>query len=177
MARLAQEFYGAADACSTLFGFAPQDVHAPGYHHLEETLPSALLEAWRGNFGIYTGRNAAEAQWVLERSGLAPYFPTARRSTTSLGLLKPDPTGLHRLIDSAFVETALFVGETLDDLMTVRRYRTQYPKAPTVILAGLTRGSMGDRSHDIFHRFEADLIAPDVTTLLLAIAQGTRPSP
>lgn len=172
---MAKELYGGEDSCEQLFGFSPHYFKKPGYHHLERDLINpSHLSRWHGRVGIYTGRNEPETQFVLRRSGLAQFFSSENCLTTDSGYIKPDPEGIRFILDHGQYESALFIGDTLDDLRTVDGYRTRYPHAAPLYFAGITQGAMGPHSERIFAQHQADFIAPDAATLITALNGLTR---
>ncbi|MCY0900434.1 MAG: HAD-IA family hydrolase [Firmicutes bacterium] len=139
--RLTQEIYAGDEATPALFGGPPRYVHGRGTHWQERNLLSpSELDGYHGFLGIYTGRNRAEAALALNRTGLARYFPDRMQVTASDGVLKPDPQGLQRLCADVPSQPALFIGDTIDDLEAVRRFRERHQEPP-LLFAAVTRSS------------------------------------
>jgi HAD superfamily hydrolase (TIGR01548 family) len=171
IAQIAQEYYVGSQLCSTVFGSPPHVHGLEGFHHLEHDLvPPSLLEPWEGRIAIYTGRNGAETQLVLNRAGLAKFFPDNRKVTADSGFIKPNPEGLKLLLPPMGRDQVVFLGDTLDDLRTVQNFRRQHPREPEIFFVGVTGGSMGDQSEVLFAEHDADVITASVQAFLTTIA-------
>jgi HAD superfamily hydrolase (TIGR01548 family) len=94
---------------------------SPGLREREQLLADrGLLErlASRLPLGVVTGRPRAEAEWFLERSGVADLFATL--VCMEDGPLKPDPAPVRTALSNLGVTRAWMVGDTPDDLMAAR---------------------------------------------------------
>lgn len=172
IAQIAQEYYAGSQLCSTIFGSAPLVHGLDGFHHLEQDLvPPSFLHPWKDRIAIYTGRNRAETQLVLNRAGLADLFPDNRKVTADSGCIKPNPEGLELLLPMRADGQVVFIGDTLDDLRTVQNFRQQHPQGPDLLFVGVTAGSMGDQSATLFLENEADIITPSAAAFLTAIRE------
>src|SRR6266699_2513019 len=78
--------------------------------------PSALLEqlAARWPLAIVTGRPRAEAQWFLERAGIAQLFATVVAMEDAPS--KPNPAPVRLALERLGVRRAWMVGDTPDDM-------------------------------------------------------------
>ena len=171
IAQIAQEHYAGSQLCSTIFGSSPIVHGLEGFHHLERDLvPPFLLERWEDRIAIYTGRNGAETQLVLNRAGLAKFFPDHRKVTSDSGFIKPNPEGLELLVPPMGDNYVVFLGDTLDDLRTVQNFRGQHPHGPEILFVGVTGGSMGDQSEALFAKHNADVIVPSAKAFLTTFA-------
>jgi HAD superfamily phosphatase len=165
--RLCCAVYG-GDRCEAMFGFPAEGVDGPGLCEREVPLVSAArLLRFPGALGLYTGRNRGETAFALERLGVAGRIPAARIVDSDSGFAKPDPGGLAAIARAAGdPASALFVGDNIDDLETVRRHR-ELPPGPTEYgFAGVLGGTLGDMSLDVYTTGRADYIAPRVDALL-----------
>lgn len=89
----------------------------PGLREREVLIPSsALLErlARRRPLAIVTGRPRAEAQWFLERAGIAHLFGTVVAMEDAPS--KPDPAPVHLALERLGVRRAWMIGDTPDDV-------------------------------------------------------------
>lgn len=139
--RIFDEIYWGADSFPEMFGEAPRFVtDAPGCWHQErQLLPADLLDKLQAagirHFGIATGRNRQELATVmatLQESGLDRRIPPEGIVTGDV-LAKPDgrvlQLALSGLADQAendgrpAPQSALFCGDTRDDLQAVLNYR------------------------------------------------------
>jgi HAD superfamily phosphatase len=102
-------------------------------------VPKRRLELWaeRAELALFTGRTRRELRHTLERFGMSKVF---RRIVTmdDVERLKPDPEGLHRLLDGADPSTALYLGDVLDDALAAKH-------AAIPFLGVLRRGSEAHR--------------------------------
>lgn len=83
----------------------------------EVLIPStSLLErlAQRRPLAIVTGRPRAEAQWFLERAGIAHLFGTVVAMEDAPA--KPDPAPVRRALERLGVRRAWMIGDTPDDV-------------------------------------------------------------
>ena len=165
----------AGDRCQSMFGFAAEGVAGPGLCERERPLVAAgRLLAWPGALGIYTGRNGGETEFALQRLGVAGRLRPELVITSDLGFSKPDPRGLAAVAKAAGnPAAALFVGDNVDDIETVRRYRLQPAWAGTAFgFAGVLGGTLGDLAAEVFTAGEADLIAPGAASLIEALLRA-----
>lgn len=166
--RLGCEVYGGVDGAGLLFGITPRHVQEPGLFHRERPLldPARLA---RGNWrvGVYTGRQAAEAGPALAACGLAERVAPELLCAADGPYLKPDPAGLRHLAARLGTRAGLFFGDNLDDIRTVLNYRAAaVPADPPFFFAGILGGALGEQTEPVFRELGADLIAPDVNTVL-----------
>lgn len=160
------ELYGGGDWCETLFGFVPLDYTGPGYCNREElTLNVELLRTAGKKYGIYSGRYHREALPVLERCTLNG-LPEATMRFADGQYVKPNPQGLLAISEHYRLRMGIFVGDNVDDARTVQNYKRQYPGAPGFLFCGITTGTLGEASEQIFTDMGADIIATDVNALL-----------
>jgi HAD superfamily phosphatase len=84
-------------------------------------VPRWRLERWakRAELALFTGRTRKELAHTLEHFGVKDVF---RRVVTmdDVERLKPDPQGLHYLIDGVEPSGALYLGDNLDDALAAR---------------------------------------------------------
>ncbi len=70
----------------------------------------------RHRLGIVTGRLRREAEWALERFGVAECFEVLVAHEDCLpGRLKPDPAGVNLALHRMRAGRAVYLGDTLDD--------------------------------------------------------------
>lgn len=168
--RLCCEHYGGTDWCLPMFGFVPQIVREPGLFNRETPLiRPEVLDRWSGPIGIYTGRVGSEARPALARCGLAERVPDWALLSADGAHVKPDPGGLDLLARQTGARSGLFIGDNIDDLRTVQRYRQELPAGAPFLFAGILGGALGDRTGSIFAAMDADLIATDVNAVLAAV--------
>jgi HAD superfamily phosphatase len=102
-------------------------------------VPRRRLERWAKHteLALFTGRTRRELRYTLEHFGVAHLF---RRVVTmdDVERLKPDPEGLHFLLDGVPPRNALYLGDNLDDALASRSARVPF-------LGVLPRGSAAHR--------------------------------
>lgn len=92
-----------------------------GYRERERPIVSKeTLEGWsrRLPLGVVTGRPRAEAEWFLERHGLAGSFSALVTLEDAPG--KPDPSPVRLALRALGVERAWMLGDTPDDIAAAR---------------------------------------------------------
>lgn len=168
LVQLAQEFYAGRKWCAKLFGFEPQyvDIEA-GFLERERTLIDMSLIPKDLKLGILTGRAKREATLALERIGLLCVIPEEFWVTDDDPIRKPDPKALSVLMDKLGASTAIYVGDTVDDLKMVNDYKLAASPAATSVWVCMTlTGPNGEKNKTLFLEQGADIIATDVNSLL-----------
>ncbi|MCX7642981.1 MAG: HAD-IA family hydrolase [Armatimonadetes bacterium] len=166
--QLAQEFYAGRKWCARLFGFEPQyvDIEA-GFLEREKTLIELSLLPKGVKLGILTGRAKRETRLALERIGLLPFIPEEFWVTDDDPIRKPDPKALTVLTEKLGASSAIYVGDTIDDLRMVNEYKANANlNAPTVWACMTLTGPNGEKNRGFFLEQGADIIATDVNALL-----------
>lgn len=146
---------------------APPDLATNGYINNEPViLQSATADELTSRFaiGVFTGRPAAEAAIALDRVGL-PVPPEYRVTMDDEVPGKPDPTGLIRLARRLEVDSAVFVGDTLDDIRTATN-ATQTDSTRTYHSVGvLTGGLTGEAGRNQYAEAGADAVINSINDL------------
>lgn len=82
-----------------------------------------VLMRLRSNFklGIVTGRPRAEAEYVLSRFNLTRYFDIlVALEDVPIGKTKPDPYSVQLALQQLQVQSALYLGDTIDDMIAAK---------------------------------------------------------
>jgi HAD superfamily phosphatase len=100
----------------------------PGNVSREKWLVTHLrLERWsrRADLALFTGRTRRELRHTLERSTATSFF---RRAVTldDVKKGKPDPEGLHLLLEGAPPRDAVYLGDNIDDALAAKRARVPF---------------------------------------------------
>jgi HAD superfamily hydrolase (TIGR01548 family) len=84
-------------------------------------LPAAELEslARRAELAIFTGRTREELDHTLENSGARKYFSKVV-TVESVANPKPHPEGLRMILAGRPPQTALYIGDNVDDALAAR---------------------------------------------------------
>jgi phosphoglycolate phosphatase-like HAD superfamily hydrolase len=118
-------------------------------------------------FGILTGRAKRETILALERLGLLSLIPEDFWLTDDDPIRKPDPKALSVLMDKTGALSAIYVGDTVDDLKMVNDYKANArPHDPVVWVCMTLTGPNGEKNRTFFLEQGADIIATDVNALL-----------
>jgi HAD superfamily phosphatase len=85
------------------------------------------LERWsrRAELALFTGRTRRELRFTLDGTQSKILF---RRSVTMDDVIKgkPDPEGLHQLLDGTAPGNALYLGDNVDDALSAQRARVPF---------------------------------------------------
>lgn len=175
--QLAQEFYAGRKWCPRLFGFEPQYVDIEsGFLERERALIDLSLLPEDMKMGILTGRAKRETVLALERIGLIARIPEDFWLTDDYPIRKPDPKAIAVLMDKLEAMTAIYVGDTVDDLKMVNDYKaTAAPNSPSVLVCMTLTGPNGERNRTLFLEQGADIIATDVNALLSYLKHFGKP--
>lgn len=163
-----QQLYLGRERYAELEGGEPDPaIEAEGFIENESALiESGTLDWLTENFrvGVVTGRPAAEAAIALSRVGLD--VPDVHRFTMDSRVPgKPDPTALVTLADRFDVDTLAFVGDTLDDVRTVKNATETDPNCEYLAIGVLTGGLTGDTGREAFERVEADHVLETINDI------------
>jgi HAD superfamily phosphatase len=84
--------------------------------HERWLLPKPALKrlAKHSELAIFTGRVARELDYTLERNGLRSFFKTVV-TVESVKQGKPEPEGLHLILNGRDPATAIYLGDNIDD--------------------------------------------------------------
>jgi HAD superfamily phosphatase len=126
--RIAKEFYAGEKYCFRLYGFHPEILDNIEGNIEKETLtvkPRIEEMLKKYDVGILTGRNRAETDFIIEKIKWKAWLKPDIVVTAEDNMIKPSPAGLEYLLGKFHSKLALFVGDTMDDLMTVRNFNLQ----------------------------------------------------
>lgn len=168
LVQLAQEFYAGRKWCARLFGFEPQYVDLEeGFLEREKSLVELSLLPKDMKLGILTGRARRETRLALERLGLLTIIPEEFWVTDDDPIRKPDPKALRVLVEKLEANSAIYVGDTIDDLQMVNDYKANMDwSAPQVWVCMTLTGPNGEKNRRFFLEQGADMIATDINALL-----------
>ncbi|MCS7185787.1 MAG: HAD-IA family hydrolase [Armatimonadetes bacterium] len=168
LVQLAQEFYAGRKWCPRLFGFEPQHVDIEfGFLERERTLIELSLLPKDMKLGILTGRAKRETMLALERVGLLPIIPEEFWVTDDDPIRKPDPKALTVLMEKLGANSAIYIGDTIDDLQMVNDYKANMKFNDPKVWACMTlTGPNGEKNRGFFLEQGADIIATDINALL-----------
>jgi len=151
--------------CERLYGYAPTLYTGEGYISRDRPLLDLSKLPEGKMIGVQTGRTLEEARIGLEMCGLAGLIPEAQVVTKSDGFQKPQPGGLAKLAERMGFSNALYIGDALDDLRTVKNFNQSGGPA-SFLSAQVLTGPAGKANEKLFRTSGADILAADVNEVL-----------
>lgn len=167
--KIFQEIYAGEEYCFNIYGFHPSLVKTEGLIKQERIIIDKNKEKFLQNFslGILTGRTKREAKLVLKRLGWDDFISKEKIVTADDGLEKPHPQGLKKLANSLKTELGIYVGDTWDDMITVKNFNKKVKT--TKFLSAMVLGeefNLRSKSVKLYLNEEVDLLAQDVNYIL-----------
>ncbi|HEY3298230.1 MAG TPA: HAD-IA family hydrolase [Armatimonadota bacterium] len=163
--RLFMEVYS-GDLCREVYGFPAETFRGPGLIHQDRPLLNTKLIPDGVRIGIATGRTGGETAMTLKLMEWNDIFPPNAIVTEDDGFKKPDPGILRLASERIGTDKNIYIGDTPDDLRTVRQYDTSEQKMlACTVLSGLDAPSLAERFMDQ----KSDMIADNVNAALEAI--------
>lgn len=170
--RLFQELYGGVDYCEKLYGHKPEFNKRQGLLNEERIiLDKALLEPFMPKVGVLTGRTKEEAEIGLERAGLSGMIPAGAvfyDTGSDPDMRKPSPTALHKLAAILDGAVTLYIGDVMDDLLTVKNANVN-PAAPCVFLSAIVVNPLHRDETALFMKEGADIVSLEVDEVIKAV--------
>jgi HAD superfamily phosphatase len=170
--RLFQELYGGVDYCKRLYGHKPKFNKRKGLLNEERImLDRSFLEPFMPKVGVLTGRTKEEAAIGLERAGLSDLIaPEAvfYDSGHDPDMRKPRPAALHKLAAKPDGAVTLYIGDVMDDLLTVKNANVD-PAAPCVFLSAIIVNPLRRDEAALFMKEGADIVSLDVNEAIKAV--------
>jgi len=121
--RTFQEFYAGTKYCEQLYGFVPEIHDGAGSIEKERILlDTTLLRKWRRKTGILTGRMKNETEAALSMLKLENIDRDLVEYCDYILPDKPHPAKIERILDRADSRNALYIGDSIDDYLTVVNY-------------------------------------------------------
>jgi len=165
--RIFVELY-AGDLCPEIYGFEPKLVTGPGLIRRDRPILDRRFLPASLKLGIATGRTAGETTVGLRLMGWSNLFPPHAVVSEGDGFQKPDPGILSLAVQRLDAERPMYVGDTPDDLLTVRRYNEIGGEMLCcIVLTGPARRESGGKAR--FAERHADIIADNVNAALAAV--------
>lgn len=153
-----QEFYGGEEYCDSLYGFAPQSYKGKGSVESEIILlDTALISGWNGAMGILTGRTKEETELALKKLQIADINRNLVQYNDDILPDKPHPEKIVRILHNADSNAAIYIGDSIDDYLTVFNYNKYGQKRR--LRFGLV-AERGDNFPDDARNFMAESVNP-----------------
>ena len=156
----------AGEYTERLYGRPVEYYRGPGYINQDRPLIDPSRVPQDKKLGVQTGRTWEEAWLGMEFTRLHGLIPDEHVVTKRDKFHKPDPGGLALLARRLAFTHALYIGDTLDDLRTVRNFNVLGNQAATFWGALVLTGPAGAANAKTFRRAQPDLLAPDVHAVL-----------
>ena len=169
--RICNEYYWGADLLQDRLGLEPAFHTGAGFVSLEQPLvPVGFFDEVKAvhvrRFGIITGRSPVELQAGLHtlRKVVGPgvHFDVM---ITSSHIRKPDPRALVEAARAIETKSALYIGDTGDDLQLVLNYRSAGTSAISCLAAIVAKPGLAEH----FAHAGADIVLDRTTELPAAI--------
>ena len=167
--KIFQEIYAGEEYCFNIYGFHPSLIKKDGLIKQERIIIDKKKKDFLQNYsiGILTGRTKREARIALERLGCEDNVFDGRIITADDGLEKPHPQGLKKLSASLKTKLGIYVGDTWDDLITVKNINKEERKIKFLSAIVLGGGfDLRSKAVKFYLNEEVDLLAQDVNSIL-----------
>ncbi len=167
--KIFQEIYAGGEHCYNIYGFYPSLIQKDGLIKQERIIIDKNKKNFLQKFslGILTGRNEREAKVALERLGWDDIISKKRIVTADDGVGKPHLQGLKKIADSLKTKLGIYVGDTWDDLITVKNINKE--EGVTKFLSAIVLGEEFDlrgKSAKFYLNAGVDLLSQDVNSIL-----------
>src|SRR5665648_144151 len=167
--KIFREIYAGEEYCYIIYGFHPSLVKIEGLIKKEKIIIDKKKKDFLQNFsiGILTGRTKKEARIALERLSWDDIISEGKIITADDGLEKPHPQGLKRLSATLKTKLGIYIGDTWDDLLTVKN--TNKEERVTKFLSAIVLGKESDlrgKSAKFYLNAGVDLLTQDVNSIL-----------
>lgn len=168
--QIAKEFYAGKRHCFRLYRFHPEIVRQTEGNIEKEIVlirPEVPEILKRFRVGILTGRIRTETGLILEQIGWSLWLDPGMVVTSEDYTTKPSPDGLGFLLSQFRSKMGLFIGDTMDDLLTVKnlnRYNSDQRCLSALVLGSGFTGENDHKEHYI--KNDADLLAENVNQVV-----------
>ena len=165
--RIFVELY-AGDLCPEIYGFEPEMVTGQGLIRRDRPILDRRFLPKSLKLGIATGRTAGETTVGFRLMGWSGLFPPHAIVSEDDGFRKPDPGILALAVERLDARRPMYVGDTPDDLLTVRRYNEVHGgMLCCIVLTGPARRDPAVKV--LFAEQHADMVADNVNAALAAL--------
>jgi HAD superfamily hydrolase (TIGR01548 family) len=167
--KIFQEIYAGEEYCFNIYGFRPSLIKKDGLIKQERIIIDKNKKDFLQNFslGILTGRTEREARVALGILGWNDIISKEKIVTADDGVGKPHPRGLKKITNSLKTKLGIYIGDTWDDMITVKNFNKEVKT--TKFLSAIVLGEGFDlrsKSAKFYLDEEVDLLAQDVNSIL-----------
>lgn len=172
--QIAKEFYAGEQYCYDFYHFHPDYIKKAEGNIARET---TLFESELVNFikkyhiGIFTGRSGPETAYVLKKIGWLNWLLPESIITFDHNIKKPSSSGIEILSDRFQSETGLYIGDTMDDFLTVQNInkKFQVTKYLSAIITGQNLREKREKER-VFLPKGVDLLGENVNEVVRLLA-------
>jgi HAD superfamily hydrolase (TIGR01548 family) len=167
--KIFQEIYAGEEYCFNIYRFHPSLIKKDGLIKQEKIIIDENKKDFLQNFslGILTGRNEREARVALERLGWNDIISKEKIVTADDGVEKPHPQGLQKIAGNLKTKLGIYIGDTWDDLITVKNINKEERKTKflsAIVLA--EEFNLKNKTTEFYLNEEVELLAKDVNCIL-----------
>ena len=167
--KIFKEIYAGKEYCFNVYGFYPTLIQAENLIKQERIIIDKNKKDFLQNFsiGILTGRTRSEANIAIERLGWDEIISDEKIINADDGLEKPHPQGLKKISARLKTKWGIYVGDILDDLITVKNFDKEVKKTrffSAIVLA--ERFNLKNEIVRFYLNEGVDLLAEDVNCIL-----------
>ena len=169
IAKIFKEIYAGEEYCFNIYGFHPSLTKKDGLIKQERIIIDKNKKNFLQNYsiGILTGRTKREARAVIKRLDWENIGFKEEVITADDGLEKPHPQGLKKLSTSLKTKTGVYIGDTWDDLITVKNFNKEAKEIKFLSAIVLAEGfNLQNRTIEFYLSEGVDLLAQDVNCVL-----------
>lgn len=169
--QIGKEFYAGKRHCFCLYGFHPQIVQCIEGNIEKETIiikPETTAIIKKYNTGVLTGRNQNEAKLIMERIDWNSWIVPETVITQEDYQRKPSPEGIEYLMKYFNSKYGLYIGDTMDDLLTVINFNQLHHEGSycfSALVLG-NRFAKEDGIKEYYMKYGVDIIAENVNQVI-----------
>jgi len=168
--QIAKEFYAGEKYCFRLYHFYPSIV-GNGEGNIEKEIilikPEIIEKLKKHHAGILTGRSKVETRFIIEQINQGFWLKPEMVVTSEDNIKKPSPDGLRYLLEKSQSKLGLYIGDTMDDLLTVRNLNQQHKKRYCLSALVLGRDFVDNKNQkEHYLKNDVDILAEDVNQII-----------
>lgn len=168
--QIAQEFYAGQRYCYDFYHFQPNFINSYEGNMMQESIlitPQAENILKNYHIGIYTGRNQAETNYILGKMGWLKWITPGSVITSDDKIKKPSPLGLEILSRRFRSKGGLFIGDTMDDYLTVYNLNKEHQELKYLSAIIIRADSATNKEKELVYRQRGvDLLGENVNKII-----------
>jgi len=168
--QIAKEFYAGEKHCFRLYHFYP-DIVGNDEGNIEKEIilikPEISEKLQKYHVGILTGRSKTETRFITEQINQDLWLNPEMVVTSEDKIKKPSPDGLRYLLEKSQSKLGLYIGDTMDDLLTVNNLNQQHKKRDCLSALVLGRDFVENKDQkEHYLKNGVDILAEDVNQMI-----------